>query len=73
MKKYLLYTFLGAASLMASCTEDFNEDVAAPQQWEQEEAIKLPGLQLQGKGSINIDLGEAGDSVTIFNHYGFLS
>lgn len=67
MKKYLLYTLFGAASLMASCTEDFNEDVAAPQQWEQEEAIKLPGLQLQGKGSINIDLGEAGDSVTIFN------
>ena len=67
MKKHLLYTLFGAASLMASCTEDFNEDVAAPQQWEQEEAIKLPGLQLQGKGSINIDLGEAGDSVTIFN------
>ena len=41
MKKYLLYTLFGAASLMASCTEDFNEDVAAPQQWEQEAAITL--------------------------------
>jgi hypothetical protein len=67
MKKYLLYTLFGAASLMASCTEDFNEDVAAPQQWEQEEAITLPKLVLNGAGTIDLDLGEAGDSVTIFN------
>ena len=64
MKKYLLYTLFGAASLMASCTEDFNEDVAAPQQWEQEENITLPSLQVGNVGSI--DLATAGDSVTVF-------
>ena len=66
MKKYLLYTLLGAASLMASCTEDFNEDVAAPQQWEQEAAITLPGMTVSSANTI--DLAEAGDSVTIFTH-----
>ena len=65
MKKYLLYTFLGAASLMASCTEDFNEDVAAPQQWEQEAAVDAPNVTAQSVGSI--DLGTAGDSVTVFS------
>ncbi len=65
MKKYLLYTFLGAASLMASCTEDFNEDVAAPQQWEQEKAVDAPNVTAQSVGSI--DLGTAGDSVTVFS------
>ena len=64
MKKYLLYTLFGAASLMASCTEDFNEDVATPQQWEQEETITLPSLQVGNVGSI--DLATAGDSVTVF-------
>ena len=65
MKKYLLYTFLGAASLMASCTEDFNEDVAAPQQWEQEAAVDAPNVTAQSVGCI--DLGTAGDSVTVFS------
>ena len=65
MKKYLVYSLFGAAALsMASCDEDFN-DVAAPQEWAQEEAITLPGLSLTG--GFEIDLGEAGDSVTIFN------
>ena len=63
MKKYLLYTLFGAASLMASCTEDFNEDVAAPQQWEQEEAITLPALTIT---TSTVDLATAGDSVTLF-------
>ena len=68
MKKYLLYSLLGVAALSAtSCNEDFNKDVAAPQSWEQEAAITLPTLNLQGKGSIEIDLGEAGDSITLFN------
>ena len=65
MKKHLLYTLIGAASLMASCTEDFNEDVAAPQQWEQEAAVDAPNVTAQSVGSI--DLGTAGDSVTVFS------
>ena len=64
MKKFLLYTFLGAASLMASCTEDFNEDVAAPQSWEQEAAITLPTMAANPVASI--DLATAGDSVKVF-------
>ena len=65
MKKFLLYSLFGAAALsMASCNEDFN-DVAAPQEWAQEEAITLPNLSLTGE--ITLDLGEAGDSVTLFN------
>ena len=67
MKKYLLYSLLGVAALSAtSCNEDFNEDVAAPQQWEQEAAITLPGLTISSANTI--DLAEAGDSVTIFTH-----
>ena len=50
---------------MASCTEDFNEDVAAPQQWEQEAAVDAPNVTAQSVGSI--DLGTAGDSVTVFS------
>ena len=65
MKKYLIYSLFGAATLsMASCNEDFN-DVAAPQEWAQEEAITLPNLSLTGE--ITLDLGEAGDSITLFN------
>ena len=65
MKKYLLYTLFGAASLtMASCTEDFNEDVAAPQQWEQEAAITLPDLSVSAASPI--DFANVGDSVSIF-------
>ena len=68
MKKYLLYSLLGVAALSAtSCNEDFNEDVAAPQQWEQEAAITLPGLTVSSANTI--DLAEAGDSVTIFTHF----
>ena len=66
MKKYLLYSLLGVATLSAtSCNEDFNEDVAAPQQWEQEAAITLPGLSISPVATV--DLATASDSVTIFN------
>ena len=65
MKKYLLYSLFGAAALsMASCNEDFN-DVAAPQEWAQEEAITLPGLSISPVATV--DLANAGDSVAIFN------
>lgn len=65
MKKYLIYSLFGAATLaMASCNEDFN-DVAAPQEWAQEEAITLPGLTISPVATV--DLAQAGDSVTIFN------
>lgn len=56
MKKYLIYPLFAAASfMMASCNEDFNEDVAAPQQWEQEAAITLSGFS--ATGVTNLDLG----------------
>ena len=65
MKKYLIYSLFGAAALsMASCDEDFN-DVAAPQEWAQEEAITLPGLSISPVATV--DLANAGDSVAIFN------
>ena len=65
MKKYLVYSLFGATALsMASCDEDFN-DVAAPQEWAQEEAITLPGLSISPVATV--DLANAGDSVAIFN------
>ena len=65
MKKYLIYSLFGAAALsMASCNEDFN-DVAAPQEWAQEEAITLPGLSISPVATV--DLANASDSVAIFN------
>ena len=65
MKKYLVYSLFGAAALsMASCDEDFN-DVVAPQEWAQEEAITLPGLTISSVETI--DLAQASDSVAIFN------
>ena len=65
MKKFLLYSLLGVAALSAtSCNEDFNEDVAAPQQWEQAPAITLPTVVANPVASI--DLATAGDSVKVF-------
>ena len=66
MKKYLLYSLLGVAALSAtSCNEDFNEDVAAPQSWEQQAAITLPTVVANPVASI--DLATAGDSVKVFS------
>ena len=66
MKKYLLYSLLGVAALSAtSCNEDFNEDVAAPQQWKQEAAITLPQLTISPVPTISYD--QVIDSIAIFN------
>ena len=65
MKKYLLYSLIGATSLFAACDEDFNEDVVPPQEWEQEETIILPGLSVTGAENLNLGKVE-GDSVTAF-------
>ena len=66
MKKYLLYSLLGATALFtAACDEDFNEDVVPPQEWEQEEAIILPGLT--ATGAVDLNLGKVeGDSAVAF-------
>lgn len=64
MKKILFYTLLTAVALTTvSCDEDFNEDVAAPQTWPQEEAITLPGFV--ATAAAPVDLASA-DSVTVF-------
>jgi hypothetical protein len=56
MKKYLIYPlFAGATFTMASCEEDFNKEVVAPQSWEQESVINLSGFS--ATGVTNIDLG----------------
>ena len=66
MKKYLLYSLLGATALFnAACDEDFNEDVVPPQDWDPEEIITIPGMTV--KGAENLKLAEVeGDSVTAF-------
>lgn len=67
MKKYLLYSlFAAAAFTMVSCDEDFNEGVADPQAWEQEEAISLPGFNLVPAASVDLAAAE-GDMVTVFS------
>ena len=67
MKKYLLYSLLGATALFtAACDEDFNEDVVPPQEWDQEEAIALPGLTATGATEINLAEVED-DSLTAFS------
>ena len=66
MKKLSLYMLLGAMTFMAACNEDFNEDVAAPQGWDQVSAIKVAGFTAKAADVVN--LGEAkGDSVTALN------
>ena len=67
MKKYLLYSLLGATALFtAACDEDFNEDVVPPQEWDQEETITLPGLTATGATEINLAEIE-GDSLAAFS------
>lgn len=67
MKKYLIYPlFAGATFTMASCEEDFNKEVVAPQSWEQESVINLSGFS--ATGVTNIDLGTTTtDSITVFS------
>lgn len=67
MKKYLLYSLVGAAALtMGACNEDFNEDVAEPQSWPQEEAITIPGFS--ASAAATADLATAGEMVTVFSY-----
>lgn len=67
MKKYLLYSLVGAAALaMGACNEDFNEDVAEPQSWPQEEAITIPGFSASAAAAA--DLATAGEMVTVFSY-----
>lgn len=64
MKKILFYTLLTAVAFTTvSCDEDFNEDVAAPQTWPQEEAITLPGFAATAASVADL---ASGDSVTVF-------
>lgn len=66
MKKILFYALFSAAAFMAvSCDEDFNQDVAAPQAWPQEEAITLPGFTVSAASAV--DLATA-DSVAVFTY-----
>lgn len=65
MKKIIFYTLLTAVAFTTvSCDEDFNEDVAAPQTWSQEEAVTLPGFTASAVSTV--DLASA-DSVVVFN------
>ena len=64
MKKILFYTLLtSVAFTTVSCDEDFNEDVAAPQTWPQEEAITLPGFSATATSPVDL---ASGDSVAVF-------
>lgn len=66
MKKILFYTLLTAVAFTTvSCDEDFNEDVAAPQTWPQEEAITLPGFSAASTASVDL---ASGDSVAVFTY-----
>lgn len=56
MKKKFLYTAIFAAIIgMASCNEDFNADVAAPQTWEQEEILAVSGMTITPAAGINLE------------------
>jgi len=62
MKKISLYILLLASTLVA-CNEDFNEDVAAPQSWEQEDGKTV---SVSATATSAIDLGTVTtDSITV--------
>lgn len=67
MKKILFNTLLAAfaLSVASSCDDDFNEDVATPQEWPQEEAVTLPGFSATVVSGV-ADLA-SGDSVKLFD------
>lgn len=66
MKQYILFSFIGAAALLSACNEDFNEDVAEPQAWPQEEAVTIPGFSVSAVASS--DLAKAGEKVAVFSY-----
>ena len=69
MKKYIFNSLVAVAALaMGACNEDFNEDVAAPQSWPQEEAITIPGFSASSATSTAADLATAGEMVTVFSY-----
>ncbi len=53
MKKWLIYIMLLPSLVFTACTEDFNEEVASPQQWEQE---KAKSVTFSAKKTQDIDL-----------------
>lgn len=68
MKKKFLYTAIFAAMIgLASCNEDFNADVAAPQTWEQEEILAASGMTITPSADINLETVTE-DSVKLFSY-----
>lgn len=67
MKKSFLYTnILIALFAFSSCDEDFNDEVAAPQKWEQEDMANVSKFILTPVESINLETVQ-GNSVKLFN------
>ncbi len=65
MKKISLYTLL-LASVLTACNEDFNQDIAAPQSWAQEDGKTVT---LSATAAAAIDLGTVTtDSVTVCSY-----
>lgn len=54
MKKWSIYMMLCSVFILTACTEDFNSDVAAPQQWEQEQA-KTIGFKAEKVEAIDLN------------------
>lgn len=54
MKKWSIYMMLCSVLILTACTEDFNSDVAAPQQWEQETA-KTIGFKAEKVEAIDLN------------------
>ncbi len=52
--------------VMSSCTEDYNADVAAPQAWDQEEAMQMSTYSITAASDINLDTNTA-ESVQFVN------
>ena len=68
MKKKFLYTAIFAAMIgLASCNEDFNADVAAPQTWEQGEILAASGMTITPAADINLETVTE-DSVILFSY-----
>lgn len=54
MKKWITYMMMLTAATFTACTEDFNTDIAKPQQWEQEKA-KTIGFKAESVGAIDLN------------------